>query len=402
MLYDAYQAQADLLFPVRQLAGLTRAFVDQTKFGPGANMFLRGVSAGIELVARAHLSHDRPDYEIDHVTVDGREVAVEEVTILETPFGRLLHFRKDATLNQKRVLLVAPMAGHFATLLRHTAATMLADHDVYITDWINARDIPLAEGPFGTDEYVEHLIRFLETIGPEAHAVAVCQPCPALMTAVAVMAQRHNPATPRSMVLMAGPVDASRNPTDVNRFATRYPLSWFKKNLITRVPSRYPGQGRHVYPGFIQVAAFLSMNPARHIRAQWDQFSHVLHSREPEAHANRRFYDDYLAVADMPGEFYLETLRNVFREYRLARGHLEFRGEKVEPAAIGRTAILTVEGERDDICSVGQTSAALDLCPDAPRRQNYVQPGAGHYGVFSGRRWQQHIYPVVRDFIAAS
>jgi poly(3-hydroxybutyrate) depolymerase len=402
MLYDAYQAQADLLFPVRQLAGLTRAFVDQTKFGPGANMFLRGVSAGIELVARAHLSHDRPDYEIDHVTVDGREVAVEEVTVLETPFGRLLHFRKDATLNQKRVLLVAPMAGHFATLLRHTAATMLADHDVYITDWINARDIPLAEGPFGTDEYVEHLIRFLETIGPEAHAVAVCQPCPALMTAVAVMAQRHNPATPRSMVLMAGPVDASRNPTDVNRFATRYPLSWFKKNLITRVPSRYPGQGRHVYPGFIQVAAFLSMNPARHIRAQWDQFSHLLHSREPEAHANRRFYDDYLAVADMPGEFYLETLRNVFREYRLARGNLEFRGEKVEPAAIGRTAILTVEGERDDICSVGQTSAALDLCPDAPRRQNYVQPGAGHYGVFSGRRWQQHIYPVVRDFIAAS
>jgi poly(3-hydroxybutyrate) depolymerase len=402
MLYDAYQAQADFLFPVRQLAGLTRAFVDQTKFGPGANMFLRGLSAGVELVARAHLSHDRPDYEIDHVTVDGREIAVEEETILETPFGRLLHFRKDADLSQKRVLLVAPMAGHFATLLRHTAATMLADHDVYITDWINARDIPLEAGRFGTDEYVEHLIRFLETIGPGAHAVAVCQPCPALVTAVAVMAKGQNPATPRSMTLMAGPVDASRNPTEVNRFATRYPLSWFKKNLISRVPSRHPGQGRHVYPGFIQVAAFLSMNPARHIRAQWDQFGHLLHSREPEAHANRRFYDDYLAVADMPGEFYLETLRNVFREYRLARGNLEFRGEKVEPAAITQTAVLTVEGERDDICSVGQTSAALELCSNAPRRQNYLQPGAGHYGVFSGRRWQQHIYPVVRDFIAAS
>ncbi len=402
MLYDAYQAQADFLFPVRQLAGLTRAFVDQTKFGPGANMFLRGLSAGVELVARAHLSHDRPDYEIDHVTVDGRDIAVEEETILETPFGRLLHFRKDAKLSQPRVLLVAPMAGHFATLLRHTAATMLADHDVHITDWINARDIPLEAGRFGTDEYVEHLIRFLETIGPGAHAVAVCQPCPALVTAVAVMAKRQNPATPRSMTLMAGPVDASRNPTEVNRFATRYPLSWFKTNLISRVPSRHPGQGRHVYPGFIQVAAFLSMNPARHIRAQWDQFGHLLHSREPEAHANRRFYDDYLAVADMPGEFYLETLRNVFREYRLARGTLEFRGEKVEPAAITQTAVLTVEGERDDICSVGQTSAALELCSNAPRRQNYLQPGAGHYGVFSGRRWQQHIYPVVRDFIAAS
>ncbi len=401
MLYDAYQAQADLLFPVRQLAGLTRAFVDQTKFGPGANMFLRGLSAGVELVARAHLSHDRPDYEIDQITVDGRDIAVREESILETPFGRLLHFRKETDLNQPRVLLVAPMAGHFATLLRHTAATMLADHDVYITDWINARDIPLAEGRFGTDEYVEHLIRFLERMGPEAHAVAVCQPCPALMTAVAVMAQRQNPATPRSMTLMAGPVDASRNPTDVNRFATRFPLSWFKHNLITRVPSRYPGRGRHVYPGFLQVAAFLSMNPARHVRAQWDQFGHVLHSREPEAHANRRFYDDYLAVADMPGEFYLETLRNVFREYRLARGTLEFRDEKVDPAAISQTAILTVEGERDDICSVGQTSAALELCPNAPRRQNYLQPGAGHYGVFSGRRWEQHIYPVVRDFIAA-
>ena len=243
MLYDAYQAQADFLFPVRQLAGLTRAFVDQTKFGPGANMFLRGLSAGVELVARAHLSHDRPDYEIDHVTVDGREIAVEEETILETPFGRLLHFRKDADLSQKRVLLVAPMAGHFATLLRHTAATMLADHDVYITDWINARDIPLEAGRFGTDEYVEHLIRFLETIGPGAHAVAVCQPCPALVTAVAVMAKGQNPATPRSMTLMAGPVDASRNPTEVNRFATRYPLSWFKKNLISRVPSRHPGAG---------------------------------------------------------------------------------------------------------------------------------------------------------------
>lgn len=401
MLYDAYQAQADLLFPVRQLTGLTRAFVDQTKFGPGTNMFLRGLSAGVELVARAHLSHDRPDYEIGHVTLDGREVAVAEETILETPFGRLLHFRKEVCRDQPRVLLVAPMAGHFATLLRHTVATMLADHDVYITDWINARDIALNAGPFGTEEYVEHLVRFLERIGPDGHAVAVCQPCPALVTAVAVMAKNQNPATPRSMTLMAGPVDASLNPTAVNRFATRHPLSWFKRNLITRVPSRFAGRGRHVYPGFLQVAAFLSMNPARHIRAQWDQFGHLLHSREPEAHTNRRFYDDYLTVADMPAEFYLGTLRNVFREYRLARGKLDFRGERVEPAAIDQTAVLSVEGERDDICSVGQTSAALDLCANAPRRHNHVQPGAGHYGVFSGRRWQQQIYPVVRDFIAA-
>ena len=401
-LYDAYQAQADLLAPARAFAGLTRSLFDSPNFGPGGNMWLRGFSGVAELVARAGLSHERPSYEIDFVTIGGRDTPVEEKVALETPFGRLLHFRKHTELKQPRVLIVAPMAGHFATLLRHTARTMLVDHDVYITDWINARDIPAAAGRFGTDEYVGHLIRFLEAIGPGAHAVAVCQPCAALLTAVAVMSRHQSPAVPLSATLMAGPVDASVNPTEVNRFATSHKLAWFEENLIASVPARHQGAGRRVYPGFIQVGAFLSMNPARHIRAQWDLFGHILRGHEREADANRRFYDDYLAVADLPAEFYLETLRNVFQEYRLARGTLDYQGEKVDPAVISQTALLTVEGEKDDICSVGQTSAALALCPNAPAKRNYVQPGAGHYGVFSGRRWQNEIYSIVREMIAAS
>ena len=402
MLYDAYLAQADFLSPARSLAGMTRALFNQTHFGPGGNMFLRGVSAATELFARAGLTHERPGYEIESVTVGDRDVAIREEIVLETPFARLLRFRKNTDVEQPRVLIVAPMAGHFATLLRHTARTMLDGHDVYITDWNNARDIPRAAGRFGTDEYVEHLIRFLEAIGPGAHAMAVCQPCVALLTAVAVMAKHQNPAVPRSMILMAGPVDASVSPTEVNRFATSHSISWFKRNFIVSVPARFPGARRHVYPGFIQVSAFLSMNPARHIRAQWDLFGHILRGQERQVNANRRFYDDYLAVADLPAEFYLETVRNVFQEFRMARGNAQFRGEQVDPGAITQTALLTVEGEKDDICSVGQTSAALALCPHAPTRQNYIQPDAGHYGVFSGTRWQNQIYPVVRDVIAAS
>ena len=399
-MYDAYQAQADFLAPTRAYARLAHSLFDDTSFGPGGNMWLRGFAGLAELFSRAGLTHERPSYEIDFVTVKGEDIPITEEIALETPFGRLLHFRKDVAIDQPRLLIVAPMAGHFATLLRHTARVMLADHDVYITDWINARDIPADAGRFGTDEYVEHLIGFLERMGPGAHAMAVCQPCAALLTAVAVMSKHQNPALPRSMTLMAGPVDASINPTEVNRFATSHALDWFKDNLIARVPERHPGAGRLVYPGFVQVMAFLSMNPARHVRAQWDLFGHILRGHDREANANRRFYDDYLAVADLPGEFYLETVRNVFQEFRLARGTLEYRGEIVEPAAITETALLTVEGEKDDICSVGQTAAAIDLCPNAPAKDSHVQPGAGHYGVFSGRRWQNEIYPIVRETIA--
>jgi polyhydroxyalkanoate depolymerase len=404
MMYAAYQAQLDLMAPFRAWAELTSAALRDTQAGPAANQLFRGVSAAAEIASRAHLTHDRPDYGIDDVTVEGREVPVLEEAALKTPFGTLLHFRKEINADQPRVLIVAPMAGHFPTLLRHTARTMLAEHDVYITDWTNARDVPREAGRFGVDEYVEHMIRFLEYIGPGAHVVCVCQPCAALLAAVAVMAEAGNPAQPRSMTLMAGPIDTRVNPTKVNTLATTHPIEWFEKNLITTVPGRYAGAHRRVYPGFMQVGAFLSMNLARHLRAHLDLFGHIVKGEDERADASRHFYDEYFAVSDLPAEFYLETVQRIFQEYHLPRGILEFRGRRVDPAAIRKTALLTVEGERDDICSVGQTMAAQDLCTSIKpfRKKHYVQAGVGHYGVFSGTRWQREIYPIVRNTILAN
>ena len=315
-----------------------------------------------------------------------------------------MHFRKETNIPQPRVLLVAPMAGHFPTLLRQTAETLLRDHDVYITDWKSAREVPLSAGRFGNDEYVDYIIRFFEKIGPGAHAVAVCQPCAALTVAVSAMAEAGHDATPRSMTLMAGPVDTRINPTKVNELANAKPIDWFRDNLIASVPARYDGAGRHVYPGFLQLSAFMAMNLPRHIRAHMDLFGHILKGDDTKADANRKFYDEYFSVADLPAEFYLETVQKVFQEHHLPRGIFEYHGRKVDPAAIRKTALLTVEGERDDICSVGQTMAAHDLCKSIKpfRKKHYVQPGVGHYGVFSGTRWQNQIYPMVRNTILSS
>ena len=404
MLYDAYQAQSDLLAPARVFADFCNGVFGQTNFGPFANSFFKSLAAGAEVFSRGELSHDRPDYRIDTATVEGRDLPVTQEVALDAPFGSLLHFRKDSNLPQPRVLIVAPMAGHFATLLRHTARTMLDDHDVYITDWKNAREVPLAAGRFAVDDYIDYLIRFFERIGPGAHAVAVCQPCAALLAAVAIMSEKNHPATPRSITLMAGPVDTSINPTDVNRLANKHPIQWFEKNLIATVPRRFPGAGRQVYPGFLQITAFMAMNLPRHARAQFDLYGHVLRGDKKKTEANRKFYKEYLAVSDLPAEFYLETVRKVFQEYHLPRGIFEYRGDKVSPAAIRKTALLTVEGEKDDICSIGQTMAAHDLTPGIKpfRKKHYVQPGAGHYGVFSGSKWATQIYPMVRNHILAS
>jgi poly(3-hydroxybutyrate) depolymerase len=403
-LYDAYQVQQDMLAPFRAAAGLARASLLDTSLGPAANYFARCVGAAAEIVSRAHMIHTRPDYDIKEVPVEGRPVPVVEEATLDMPFANLVHFRKETNLPQPRVLLVAPMAGHFPTLLRQTAETLLRDHDVYITDWKSGRDVPLSAGRFGTDEYVDYIIRFLEKIGPGAHTVAVCQPCAALTAAVSAMSEAGNPATPRSMTLMAGPVDTRINPTKVNELATSKPIEWFKENLIASVPQRYPGAGRHVYPGFLQLSAFMSMNLPRHIRAHMDLFGHILKGEDTKADANRKFYDEYFSVADLPGEFYIETVQKVFQEHHLPRGIFEYHGRKVDPAAIKRTALLTVEGERDDICSIGQTLAAHELCKSIKpfRKKHYVQPGVGHYGVFSGTRWQNQIYPMVRNTILSS
>ena len=404
MLYDAYQAQQDLFAPIRAGSDLVKAAFSDTVLGPAANYMFRSIAAGAEIISRSHLIHDRPPYCIEQVTVEGKSLAVTEEIALEMPFGNLVHFRKESGSRQPAVLLAAPMAGHFPTLLRGTARTLLADHDVYITDWKSGRDVPLTEGRFGTDDYIDHLIAFFGHIGPGAHGVAVCQPCPSMLAATALMSEDDHPATPKSLVLMAGPVDTSINPTKVNILANEHPTEWFERNLITTVPRRYAGAHRRVYPGFLQLSAFMTMNLSRHVRAHMDLFSHILKGEIAKADANRKFYDEYFSVADLPAEFYLETVRKVFQEHHLARGIATYRNRRIDPRAIRKTSLLTVEGERDDICGLGQTMAAQDLCSSIKpfRKKHYVQAAVGHYGVFSGTRWQTQIYPVVRNTIMAS
>ena len=403
MLYQAYQLQSDLMSPMRLTAQcLSQSlWTDKTE-----RSLLRKMSAACDVLSRLRLTHSRPPYGIHSVTTEGREVAVEEHCVLTLPFGSLLHFRKtDNDLPaQPPVLLVAPLSGHFATLLRETARTLLQDHDVYITDWHNARDVSLRHGAFDLDDYITYMMRFTEAIGPGVHMVAVCQPCVAALAATAIMAEDDNPAQPRSLTLMAGPVDCRVNPTEVNKLATSKPIEWFKKNLISHVPLPHAGFMRRVYPGFVQVSAFMSMNPERHQQSFRHIYEHLENGRVEEAATIQNFYEEYLAVNDLPAEFYLETVEKVFQTYDLPRGVLQYQGRTVNPAAIRRTALMTVEGERDDICSVGQTVAAQDLCTSVRPylKTHHVQTGVGHYGVFSGRRWSQQIYPRVREMIHAS
>ncbi|MDB5884078.1 MAG: phaZ [Polaromonas sp.] len=404
MLYQAYQNQSDLMSPLRLLAQSTGAALWMNQEG---GSLLRKFSASMEVFSRLKLTHSRPDFNIREVRAGERELPVTEEPVLRLPFGTLLRFKKEAAGSlpyQPPVLLVAPLSGHFATLLRETARTLLQDHDVYITDWHNARDVPLGEGIFALDDYIEHMIRFIQAIGPGAHVVAVCQPCVAALAATALMAEDDDPAQPRSLTLMAGPVDCRVNPTGVNALATSKPIEWFEKNLISRVPRPHAGHGRRVYPGFVQLSAFLSMNPDRHKKAFKDLYQHLVEGDEEKANVIRLFYDEYLAVNDLPAEFYLETVEKVFQTYDLPLGKLSYRDRLVNPAAIRHTALMTVEGERDDICAVGQTVAAQDLCPNVRPylRVHHVQTGVGHYGVFSGRKWNQQIYPRVRDMIHAS
>ena len=404
MLYQAYQLQSDQLSPLRMLAQLGSG-----AFRPGLmpGSLARKATAAMEVFSRMRLTHSRPHYGISSVTVGERTWPVTEHVVARMPFGSLLHFKKDLDSDvpaQPPVLLVAPLSGHFATLLKETARTLLQDHDVFITDWHNARDVSLRHGVFGLDDYIDHMIRFIDTIGPGAHMVAVCQPCVAALAATAIMAEDDSPNQPRSLTLMAGPVDCRVNPTEVNKLANTKPIAWFEKNLITDVPLPHKGFMRRVYPGFVQVSAFMAMNPERHKQAFKDMYTHLVEGDLEKARTIQSFYDEYLAVNDLPAEFYLETVEKVFQTYDLAVGTLSYRGRVVNPKAIRRTALLTVEGERDDICAVGQTVAAHDLCTSIrPYMKNHhIQTGVGHYGVFSGRKWNQQIYPRVRDSIYAS
>ena len=404
MLYHAYQVHSDVMGPVRAWAGRALQTIGSAPSGIAGNGVVRNLTAAYELIARAGLTHDRPAFGIDRVTVGNREVAVRERAALATPFGTLLHFSKDANLVQPRVLLVAPLSGHFSTLLRGTVRTMLPEHDVYITDWHNVRDVAPAHGRFGLDEYIEHVIRFLEAIGPGAHVLAVCQPCVQVLAAAALMAQAGNAARPSSMTLMAGPIDARVNPTKVNELANSKPIAWFERNLIATVPVRYPGAFRRVYPGFVQLAAFMSMNIERHLKAHRELYDLLAGGEHEKAQVTKAFYDEYFAVLDLTAEFYLETVRLVFQDYALARGLIDFRGRRVDPRAIRRTMLFTVEGERDDICAVGQTAAAHDLCTGLRpyMKRHHMQAGVGHYGVFSGKAWENQIFPILKNVILAS
>ncbi|MGC6330419.1 polyhydroxyalkanoate depolymerase [Rhizorhabdus sp. FW153] len=404
MLYQFFQTMTDLATPMRLMAeaGLrTRPMWGALAHAPLAN----SAYAALDMIANTRLTADRPAYRIASALCGNGEVPVREELIAATPFGDLLRFAKPAqAVEQPKVLLVAPISGHFATLLRNTVEVLLRDHDVYITDWKNARDVPMSAGDFGFDDYVDHIVHFLEEIGPPVHMVAVCQPCVPALAAVALMSEDANPACPRSLTLMGGPVDVRINPTAVNDLATGNSFEWFEENLIHNVPLRYEGRGRRVYPGFLQLSAFMAMNSGRHFEQHRTLYQHLADGEEEQARAIRDFYDEYFAVLDLTAEFYLETIDRVFQRALLAKGELEHRGRRIDCGRIRRTALLTVEGERDDICAVGQTAAAHDLCSGLRphMKRHYLQAGVGHYGVFSGRRWESQIYPQVRAHILAA
>jgi polyhydroxyalkanoate depolymerase len=403
MLYQLYEAQQAALRPWRLATGLTKMALDAVPKWTDTPVG-RYQSAWCEMAMHTQLTHTRPSMGIEAISAGGRRVPVHEESTLSTPFARLVHFRKELKREEPRVLVVAALSGHFATLLRDTVQTLLPDHDVYLAEWGNARDIPPEEGRFGLDEYIDHIIRFLEHLGPPTHVVAVCQPGPAALAATAILAERGSPAQPRSLTLMASPIDTSVSPNAVNELANEVPLAWFEQNVVMPVPPGHPGFGRRVYPGFLQLAAFVSMNLERHLDQQSALYWNLVRGKWDEARTIRGFYDEYFAVLDIDADFYLDTIDAVFQRNLLANGKLRWHGQAVDPAKITATALLTVEGERDDVCGLGQTLAAHDLLTGLKpaSKRHHLQVGVGHYGVFSGRRWQQETYPLIREFILAS
>ena len=369
------------------------------------------LAAANELFYRVGKDYEKPPFAIHQVKKDGHDVPVVERVVIDKPFCRLLRFKRytdDAEnilgmKDQPTVLVVAPLSGHHSTLLRDTVRTLLPDHKVYITDWVDARMVPREAGAFTLDDYVAYVQEFIRAIGAEKlHVMGVCQPVVPVLGAISLMAARGE-KTPLSMTLMGGPVDGRSSPTAVNNLATEKPMWWFENNVIHQVPGNYPGKGRKVYPGFLQHVGFMAMNPERHFMSHWDFYQNLLKGDGEDAQAHRRFYDEYNAVLDMPAEYYLDTIRIVFQEFQLPRGEWKVAGELVEPSAIGDTALLTIEGELDDISGQGQTHSAHDLCTAIPanRRGRVTVNEVGHYGIFSGRRWRQRVYPQVRDFILA-
>jgi len=403
MLYDAYEVQRSWLAGASQFARNSSTWLNSTA-NPLSYLGMSGiVAASLDVFAHAAAARGKPGFNILEVELDGRRYPVSEEVVDRLPFGQLKHFAKvGGPEGQPRLLIVAPMSGHFATLLRGTVERLLPTHEVFITDWRDAKLVALREGGFDLDDYVDYLIGWLGKIGPGAHMLAVCQPSVPAFAATALMNADNHPATPRSLTMMGGPVDTREAPTAVNTLATERPHAWFQQNVIATVPGLYPGAGRRVYPGFLQLAGFMTMNLGSHMVSHWEMFRHLVDGDEESAEATRAFYDEYRSVADMTAEFYLQTVDVVFQRHLLPKGEMTHRGRRVDPAAITRTALLAIEGERDDISGMGQTRAALTLAKDLPadKKRYHLAEGAGHYGIFNGRKWREKISPVVEGFIA--
>ncbi len=403
MMYNAYQRAEDAGDQVRRFAENAHTILSAWSANPFASP-VRRMAAYYELLALAGFTHFRPDYGIDFVEVRHENIPVQEKVAWSTPFCDLLHFRREGGENDPKILLVAPMSGHFATLLRGTARTLLRDHQVFITDWKNPRDVRLEDGGFAFEDYTQHLIDFVHGIGEDCHIVAVCQPTVSALVATAVMAQENSNVQPASLTLMAGPIDCRVSPTKVNQLATEKPIEWFHTHMIGEVPDKFEGAGRRVYPGFLQLCAFMSMNVDRHTKSFLDLYNHRVAGDAEKADAIRDFYKEYFAIMDMSADFYLETVEQVFQRFLLPQGLMKHKGRRVEPQAIRKTFLLTVEGEKDDICAVGQTLAAQDLCSGLRpyMKTQHLQAGVGHYGVFNGKRWETQVYPVLRNHIQSS
>jgi poly(3-hydroxybutyrate) depolymerase len=404
MLYDMHELQRAFLNPLAAFTDTGSQLFSHPCSPWSYTPASRHIAATYELLHRLGKDYEKPQWGLNTTQVNGRPVAVAPRTVLDTPFCKLIRFNRELPESRKPdpdVLLVAPLSGHHATLLRDTVRALLPDHNVYVTDWVDARMVPAEHGPFHLNDYVRTIQQFIRFLGPDLHVISVCQPTVPVLAAISLMAANGDRNLPRSMVMMGGPIDARKSPTQVNRLATTKPYSWFEDNLIHRVPGRYPGAGRPVYPGFLQHAGFIAMNPDRHLRSHYDFYLHLLQNDDEDAETHRRFYDEYNAVLDMPAEFYLDTIKVVFQEYQLLSGTWVIDGQTVDPAAIGNVALLTIEGELDDISGQGQTRAAHDLCSgiDKKLKQHYTAPGSGHYGIFAGRRWRNTICPKIAKFI---
>ncbi len=402
MIYTLYAWQQTAMAPLRLAAVTGQHFFSASTFPFVETRTARAIAAACEMVERSTRSYGKPSFGIDAVHINGRAAPVAEEIVAGTAFGSLIRFKREGAERRPRVMLVAPLSGHHSTLLRGTVQALLRGHDVHIADWHDARGIPVAAGRFDLDDYIDQIIHYLHTLGPGTHVIAVCQPSVPVLAATALMAAAKDRCRPRSLVLMGGPIDTRINPTKVNSFAASHPLGWFKSAVVSRVPYGYPGFGRDVYPGFLQLSGFMSMNMDRHLGAHMRMFEHLVRGDGESAEAHRRFYDEYMSVMDLTAEFYLQTVDLVFQKHALPKGEWISRGRKIEPAAIRDIGLMTIEGELDDISAPGQTLAAQELCRSIPakKREHVLAEGVGHYGIFNGRRWREAIAPRVAAFVA--